>query len=163
MPLFMLKETNWLPPSVLQGVMSLLSEIRPHNDLGHPLCDNLRNGDWLAEYIGRRLCKNTGTTKLGNWLLDHFTSPLSELPHYLKPCYFDKVITVVYDVAMKLLWTRLGVSKSSSLIKAFALGSIQFYSVVGNCKMPPLSEKIIFPAKMQVIDLDSGETEREAV
>lgn len=31
----------------LQGVLSLLSDISPSNDLGHPLCNNLRNGNWL--------------------------------------------------------------------------------------------------------------------
>lgn len=30
-----------------QGVLSLLSDISPANDLGHPLCNNLRNGNWL--------------------------------------------------------------------------------------------------------------------
>lgn len=30
-----------------QGVLSLLSDISPSNDLGHPLCNNLRNGNWL--------------------------------------------------------------------------------------------------------------------
>lgn len=34
-----------------QGVLSLLSDISPSNDLGHPLCGNLRNGNWLiGEY-----------------------------------------------------------------------------------------------------------------
>lgn len=38
----------------LQGVLSLLSDISPSNDLGHPLCGNLREGNWL---IGMSLQK----------------------------------------------------------------------------------------------------------
>lgn len=29
------------------GIISLLADIRPNNDLGHPLCANLRQGNWL--------------------------------------------------------------------------------------------------------------------
>ena len=37
------------------GVMSVLGELRPGNDLGHPLCNNLREGNWLMDYISNRL------------------------------------------------------------------------------------------------------------
>ena len=56
------------------GVMSLLSEIRVNNDLGHPLCENLRQGDWLMDYVVGRLRLEPSTAELANWL--HVSIPL---------------------------------------------------------------------------------------
>lgn len=39
-----------------QGFNSLLSVIGPNNDLGHPLCRNLREGNWM---IGERVEGNS--------------------------------------------------------------------------------------------------------
>lgn len=45
--------------------MSILNKIRASNDLGHPLCDNLRRGDWLLDYTANRLLAHPGTRKVG--------------------------------------------------------------------------------------------------
>lgn len=79
----------------LQGVMSLLANIRPNNDLGHPLCNNLRDGNWLIEYIGNRLKVDKGTSELGQWF-DNIFRNLKEVPRYLVPSYFDIIITGAY-------------------------------------------------------------------
>lgn len=39
----------------LEGWMHPLRHIMKHNDLGHPLCTNLRNGTWAFDYIYNRL------------------------------------------------------------------------------------------------------------
>lgn len=48
----------------IQGIMSMLTAVRDNNDLGHPLCDNLRSGDWLAGYTVNRLRLRNGTKKV---------------------------------------------------------------------------------------------------
>lgn len=40
--------------------MSVLADIRPNNDLGHPVCANLRQGDWLIDYVSNRLTTREG-------------------------------------------------------------------------------------------------------
>lgn len=90
----------------LQGVMSLLSDIRPRNDLGHPLCANLRDGDWLSAYISSRLQKIEGTAELGRWL-EKALSPLSDLPRFLVPCYFDAIITGTYLTLLSKVWSLM--------------------------------------------------------
>lgn len=74
----------------------MLKPIRETNDLGHPLCDNLRSGQWLPEYTANRLKLRSSTTKLGD-ILSKVLQYLLHLPHYLVPCYFDAVISLIYQ------------------------------------------------------------------
>ena len=46
--------------------MSVLADIRNKNDLGHPLCQNLREGDWMPGYVANRLKINPATKQVLN-------------------------------------------------------------------------------------------------
>lgn len=48
----------------LEGLVILMNEVRLKNDLGHPLCDNIRNGNWLCGYITTRLQAQPGTKEV---------------------------------------------------------------------------------------------------
>ena len=41
----------------LEGFMHPLRHIMKYNDLGHPLCENLRQGAWAFDYVSARLLR----------------------------------------------------------------------------------------------------------
>ena len=74
----------------------MIKPIRDSNDLGHPLCDNLRSGNWLLGYTAERLKLRPSTREIGEIISGVFHH-LSVLPRYLLPCYFDGVVTLMYE------------------------------------------------------------------
>lgn len=66
-----------------------------NNDLGHPICQNLREGDWLMDYTVNRLQNKTGTMMLGEKLAETFEQ-IKKIPRYLVPCYFFNVVRHVH-------------------------------------------------------------------
>ena len=70
----------------LAGFASVLEGIRNNNDLGHPVCENLRAGDWMAGYTAERLKLREDThevgRKLNTWTFhSHHTSCLCMYTH----------------------------------------------------------------------------------
>uniref|UniRef100_A0A1B6F753 Glycogen debranching enzyme n=1 Tax=Cuerna arida TaxID=1464854 RepID=A0A1B6F753_9HEMI len=147
----------------LQGIVSLLAEISPKNDLGHPLCGNLRGGMWLCDYTVGRLQLDPGTRQLGDWLQVRL-APLADVPHFLRPSYFDLVITQVYDAVVDHTYQLMNrfVSDGSSFVKALALGSVQCGGVQADAPLPPLSAALA-PPLPPTRTLPGGETKQACV
>lgn len=80
-----------------QGFVSVLTEITPNNDLGHPFCDNLRQGNWMIDYLHQRIASNERTAELSKWM-DRNTLAMKEIPRYLIPSYFDVFVTGVHQL-----------------------------------------------------------------
>lgn len=80
-----------------QGFASVLTEIGPNNDLGHPFCNNLRQGDWMIDYIHERIANYPNTAALSKWWSDN-TIALKQIPRYMIPSYFDVLLTGVHQL-----------------------------------------------------------------
>jgi len=147
----------------LQGMMAILNQIRAPNDLGHPLCDNLRNGNWLMDYTANRLLAHPGTKSVGKWFQDAF-SHLSKAPRYLIPCYFDALVTGVYNIAEEVVWAKMSefVRNGSTFVRMLALGSAQMCSYVRTSELPPLSANLAPPVP-PMITHDDGKREMACV
>ena len=120
----------------LQGFVTILDRIRQTNDLGHPLCENIRGGNWMIEYIAKRLERRASLVELSKLILGN-CSQLDKIPHGLKPSYFDLVITSLYDMVMHYCLTHFSpfVQNGSSCLRNLALGSVQ---LVSDCRSAPL-------------------------
>ncbi|XP_046385636.1 glycogen debranching enzyme isoform X2 [Ischnura elegans] len=130
----------------LQGFISLLSVIRPNNDLGHPMCGNMRDGNWMIDYVWQRLEKDEGTKELAQWLKEAVT-PLKEIPRYLIPCYFDALLTFVYKCLLERSWSLMSsfIVGGSTFVRGLALGSVQCCGLVKSAPLPVLSPRIAPP------------------
>jgi glycogen debranching enzyme len=74
----------------LQGWVSVLDKIRAANDMGHPMLDNLRQGNWQLDFVVERLRDVRQLDGVREWLNKYFTL-VKKLPRHLVPKYFDKV------------------------------------------------------------------------
>ncbi|KFO26879.1 Glycogen debranching enzyme [Fukomys damarensis] len=138
---------NWssLKYAGLQGLMSVLAEIRPKNDLGHPFCDNLRSGDWMIDYVSGRLISRSGIiAEVGKWLQAMFFY-LKQIPRYLIPCYFDAILIGVYTTLLDIAWKHMSsfVQNGSTFVKHLSLGSVQMCGVGKFPCLPLLSPSLL--------------------
>lgn len=96
--------------NLISGLLPYLNNIRSHNDLGHPICQNLRDGLWLCDYIYHRLMKdNPVLTEIGRIIRTLF-SPLHEIPYDLRPCYFEALFSLIYETTFEQLMEKLSLS-----------------------------------------------------
>lgn len=116
----------------LQGWWSILKDIIRDNNLGHPLCNHLRDGKWALDWIVSRLTRmakregRASLEKAAQWLDKRFDA-IKKLPSFLLPRYFALVIRTSYSAS----WNQ-GISLMSDNIrhghdffKSLAMVSVQ--------------------------------------
>ncbi|KAJ3319863.1 hypothetical protein HDV06_005839 [Boothiomyces sp. JEL0866] len=115
----------------LQGFVSALTAVATSNNLGHPVCDNLRNGSWMMDYIIFRLKKYLPLfpklEKIVDWL-SYRLEIVKKLPLAFKPKYFTIVVFVAYE-AIKLHSLRLPKSKLLQKIDLKSMNSNQKFAI----------------------------------
>lgn len=128
----------------LQGWWSVLENIIRYNELAHPLCDHLRQGQWALDYIVGRTEKlamrNTcaGLHKVAIWLKERFEA-VRDLPSFLLPRYFAIIVQVAYNSAWKRGIRLLGrrVQQGQQFVHQLAMVSIQQTGYVSSASLWP--------------------------
>ncbi|GBF62091.1 glycogen debranching enzyme [Trichophyton mentagrophytes] len=128
----------------LQGWWSVLEGVIRNNDVGHPICDNLRNGQWALDFIVRRMHKaasNEGYGRLkepAEWLQGRFDA-IRKLPSFLLPRYFAIVVKTAYEAALARGIQLLGVTieHGKDIVHELAMVSIQQVGFVNSASLYP--------------------------
>lgn len=90
----------------LQGWWSVLKTVIAKNNLAHPLCQHLRDGQWALDYIVGRMERqskkehNERLAASAQWLKERF-EPIRKLPSFLLPRYFGLVVRTAYLAAFE--------------------------------------------------------------
>ncbi|GAA5827939.1 hypothetical protein JCM11251_005656 [Rhodosporidiobolus azoricus] len=125
----------------LQGWMPHLRHIMEKNDLGHPLCANLRNGTWTMDYIVSRLEKQTDVfpslSAPAAWFRQRFDLIKRTVPPFLRPKYFSLVINAAFKAARDRAVDLCAplIREGTAFVHQLALTSVQMYGMVKSASL----------------------------
>ncbi|KAL0096646.1 glycogen debranching enzyme [Phycomyces blakesleeanus] len=126
----------------LQGFMSALTPIIINNDLGHPVCNNLREGKWMLDYVVNRLERQheqyPHLKPLSDWFNSRF-DVVKQMPDFLVPKYFAMTIQTAYDKIYTHALACMSplVQNGDQFLKQLALCSVQMYGQVPSAGLHP--------------------------
>lgn len=127
----------------LEGWMGPLRNIMANNDLGHPLCNHLRQGCWAMDYVYGRLEREVGTlphlAKPAQWLKERFEVIEQEVPSFLRPKYFALVIFEAYKAGRRAVIEQMSefVVSGTEFTHDLALCAVQMYGLVESASINP--------------------------
>lgn len=128
----------------LQGWISPLKDIIRENNLGHPICNHLREGPWAMDYCAGRLERLSRTERhahlraVATWFRERFDA-IKKLPSFLWPRYFAMIMQTGYaaavDRAVELMSDT--VKDGQQFMRSLSLVSLQVTGYMNNCSLWP--------------------------
>lgn len=128
----------------LQGWWSVLEPVIRENNLAHPLCENLRNGQWALDYIVGRLERASKQplynrlAKPAGWLKERFDA-IRSIPSFLLPRYFGLVLRTAYMAAFERGISQMNdnVRKGQWFLQSLGMVSVQQTGLVKSASLYP--------------------------
>ncbi|KIW01705.1 glycogen debranching enzyme [Verruconis gallopava] len=131
----------------LQGWWSVLKTVVDENNLGHPICQHLRDGQWALDYCVNRLQKASKKEKWAKlaapakWMKERFDA-IRKLPNFLLPRYFALTCQTMYNAGVDRCIDLMSdnVKNGQDFLKSLALVSVQCIGFQSNASLWPDKE-----------------------
>jgi hypothetical protein len=105
------QEYGQLPYSGIASLMHMVKKVKLYKDLGCEMFENIRQGDWLLDYMVNRIVEynqmesDEGLSTYGQFLTE-YAGLIKKLPSYLKPKYVSQLIETCYNIVVKEIMTN---------------------------------------------------------
>lgn len=115
----------------------LKSQIVPHDVLEHPLCENLRQGTWLLEYLLARL-QRKGFTKFPDWFSGEIEA-IKQTPQFLRPKYTWTLLEAIMHACQQRAFSLMNpkLANCSDFDRQLAMASVQLIGQVPSTGLHP--------------------------
>lgn len=129
----------------LEGWNVALREIIWQNNLGHKICDHLREGEWALDYLVERLNKylehSPNLAKFQDWLRSRIDA-IRVVPYFLRPHYFALVVGIAYEAARFRVLRHFDESlqTATNFVQRLALTSVQMIGRMNNTSLKALEK-----------------------
>ncbi|KII64615.1 Glycogen debranching enzyme [Thelohanellus kitauei] len=128
----------------LYGLEIVFSKIRQTNDIGHPLCQNLRDGYWLMDHILNRIRHRSINPQFVE-LLESLFELCKYLPNFLVPCYFEASNREIINLLVNFAFSRMNqkLLDYDHFVRKLCLSTVDFVNGLQNLKPPRSPHEMI--------------------
>eukprot|EP00912_Choanoflagellata_sp_UC4_P001655 UC4_evm1s1051 len=130
----------------LQGIMTVFDIVRKRDELGHPLCENIREGPWLTDYLIEHIKKGGIRLKLISLWVEKVKDKIYTVAKAWRPVGLDILLCKLYNKALEKIWELMSdfVKNGKRITQMLALGSVQMFGLDaahcrGSSKLPSLA------------------------
>jgi len=112
-----LPDIGLLPWAGAMGLFHPLVHVARWNDTAHPLCRNLRDGLWLADYMIGRLERRPALAQTRKWLAN-WIDRIKTMHPGLRPQGFERVVRALIHASLLAVLARMKASPLLAVTKA---------------------------------------------
>ncbi len=135
------------PYAGFYGVIPAIHQIIKFNLLNHPLLENIRQGNWLIDYLLQRLTKRPGLQWLYLILLDEMNY-IKQCPRNTRPVKFCRlmhhldqsshILHLICRVFVREIGRKLGAPPDNITLCRLAVATLQFTQRLPQDSIPPI-------------------------
>lgn len=111
------------------GIVGPLLAFDSAEDMSSHIFQNLRDGNWLLDYIKNRLFQIPALQSVQGGIAHILTLFLNTIPRYMMPKYVDRILRAIFEASLRRGVSLMSpfVQNGDDFVKQLALASLEFF------------------------------------